>query len=175
MRRAAIRFVSAAVVILASLATAGWLGGYRVNFTPSYPLGLWRIEVLERNAVAGDLVFICLPPTPQITIAFERGYIRRGLCPGWFSPLIKTVVATERQSVDIGGHVSIDGHPLAHSKVRKHDAEGRALPRWPGGTVPRGYLYLHSDFAGSFDSRYFGPVPTSGLLGLAHPVLTIDP
>jgi len=175
MRRAAIRLVGAAVAILATIAGGAWLGGYRINFTPSYPLGLWRIETLGRAAARGDLVFICPPLTPAVMTAFERGYIRRGLCPGRFSPLIKSVVATEGQSVDIGEHVSIDGRSLAHSEVRKHDAEGRALSRWPGGTVPRGYLYLHSDLAGSFDSRYFGPVPASGLLGLAHPVLTIDP
>lgn len=175
MRRAAIRLVGAAVTILGVFAAGGWLGGYRINLTPSYPIGLWRIEELERGAATGDLVFICPPQTPAFTIAFERGYIRRGLCPGGFSPLIKTVVATEEQSVDIGEHVSIDELPLAHSEVRKHDADGRALSRWPGGTVPSGHLYLHSDFAGSFDSRYFGPVPASGLLGLAHPVLTIDP
>lgn len=175
MSRVAIRLVGAAAAILVAVAAAGWLGGYRVNFTPSYPLGLWRIEAMARTATTGDLVFVCPPQSPQFTIAFERGYIRRGLCPGGFSPLIKTIVATAGQSVDIGEHVSIDGLPLAYSKVRNHDAEGRALSRWPGGSVPHGHLYLHSDFAGSFDSRYFGPVPASGLLGLAHPVLTIDP
>ncbi|MFZ1812823.1 MAG: conjugal transfer protein TraF, partial [Rhizobiaceae bacterium] len=32
-----------------------------------------------------------------------------------------------------------------------------------------------SDFAGSYDSRYFGPIPGTGLLGRARPVLTFDP
>jgi len=44
----------------------------------------------------------------------------------------------------------------------------------PGGVVPSGYLFLHSSFASSYDSRYFGPVPATGLLGLARPVLTFD-
>lgn len=176
MRRVpAIRYAGVAIAGLAAVAAAGWLGGYRINFTPSYPLGLWRIDEIGRGAMVGDLVFICPPVTLDFKIAFERGYIRRGLCPGRFSPLIKTVVATEGQSVDIGDHVSVDGRPLAHSEVRRNDAEGRALSPWPGGTVPSGHLYLHSDFVGSFDSRYFGPVPASGLLGLAVPVLTVDP
>ncbi|RUW00077.1 conjugal transfer protein TraF, partial [Mesorhizobium sp. M1A.F.Ca.IN.022.05.2.1] len=38
-----------------------------------------------------------------------------------------------------------------------------------------GFLFLHSDFAGSYDSRYFGPIPASGLLGRARPLLTFQP
>ncbi len=175
MSRAAIRLVGAAVAVLALVAFAGWLGCYRINTTPSYPLGLWRIEALGRPAAIGDLVFICPPITPAFAMAFERGYIRRGLCPGRLSPLIKTVVAAEGQSVDIGAHVSVEGRQLAHSEVHRVDAEGRALVAWRGGAVPPGYLYLHSDFAGSYDSRYFGPIPESGVLGLARPVFTVDP
>nr|WP_312870950.1 conjugative transfer signal peptidase TraF [Aminobacter ciceronei] len=160
---------------LSALTAAGWLGGLRINLTPSYPLGLWRIEALQRPVANGDLVFICPPITPAFAAAYARGYVRRGLCPDWFSPLIKTVVAMEGQAVDIGEHVSVDGQPLNHSEMRRADAEGRALDAWSGGVVPTGFLYLHSDFVGSYDSRYFGPIPESGVLGLARPVFTVDP
>ena len=174
-RRPVMVYAGSAIAAIVAVAVAGWIGGYRINFTPSYPLGLWRIEALERTVSVGDLVFICPPLTPAFMTAFERGYVRRGLCPGRFSPLIKTVEATEGQSVDIDDHVSVDGRLLAKSEVRRSDAEGRALTAWRGGAVPPGYLYLHSDFAGSYDSRYFGPIPAGGLLGLAVPVLTVDP
>lgn len=173
-RRVAIR-IAGAIAGLAAIAVAAWLGGYRINTTPSYPLGLWRIEALGRPIDIGDLIFICPPPTPAFTLAFERGYIRRGLCPGRLSPLIKTVVATEGQSVDIGEHVSVEGRPVAHSRVHRVDAEGRALSAWQGGVVPPRYLFLHSDFGGSYDSRYFGPIPAAGLLGRAVPVYTFEP
>lgn len=153
----------------------GGLGGFRINLTPSYPLGLWRIETLDLPVANGDLVFICPPVTPAFAAAYERGYIRRGLCPGWFSPLIKTVVAMEGQPVDIGRHVLVDGHPLTHSKLRRADAEGRALDAWSGGVVPDGFVYLHSNFVGSYDSRYFGPIPAAGLLGRAVPIYTVEP
>ena len=174
-RRTVMVFAGSAFTAIAAVAVTGWIGGYRINTTPSYPLGLWRIEALSRPAIVGDLVFICPPLTPAFAAAYERGYIRRGLCPGRFSPLIKTVVAAEGQSVDIGAHVSVEGRQLAHSEVHRVDAEGRALVTWRGGTVPPGYLYLHSDFAGSYDSRYFGPIPSAGLLGRAVPILTFEP
>lgn len=166
---------AAAMTVFAGVAMTGWLGGFRINLTPSYPLGLWRIEQLWRDPTVGDLVFICAPTTPAFTTALERGYIRRGLCPGWLSPLIKTIAAVPGQHVEIGRSVSIDGAPLRHSEIQKTDSEGRVLSPWQGGTVPPGYLYLHSDFLGSYDSRYFGPISGAGLIGVAREVLTIDP
>ena len=46
---------------------------------------------------------------------------------------------------------------------------------WSGGIVPKGELFLHSDFVGSYDSRYFGPLPADGILGLARETLTFTP
>lgn len=158
-----------------ALIVAGHAGGLRINFTPSYALGLWRIAPLDRDPVAGDLIFLCPPQTPAFTLAVDRGYIRRGLCPGWMTPLIKTVAAIPGQHIAVNTSVRVDGVSVASSAVRERDAEGRALEPWSGGVVPAGHLFLHSDFAGSYDSRYFGPVPAEGLLGLAEPVLTFGP
>lgn len=156
------------------MVTGGW-GGLRLNLTPSHPLGLWRIVPLDRPAMAGDLVFVRPPRSAVFEQAAARGYLRRGLCPGWIGPLIKVVAAREGQRVEVGRSVTIDGQPLAHSDVRPVDGEGRALVPWSGGVIPPGLLYLHSSFVGSYDSRYFGPVPAEGVLGRAVPVLTFGP
>lgn len=153
----------------------GFVAGLRINLTPSYPLGLWRIEPLARQVAVGDRIFICPPPVEPFALARNRGYLGRGLCPGWFSPLIKTVVAVAGQHVVIDGNITVDGIRLAHSSVRPIDGEGRALALDAGGIVPTGKLFLFSDFAGSYDSRYFGPVPAAGVLGLAHSLLVFDP
>ena len=161
--------------LLAALVTIGGWGGLRLNLTPSYPLGLWRIVPLDRAATVGDLVFVCPPRNAVFEQAAARGYLRRGLCPGWVGPLIKIVAAGEGQRVEVSRSVAIDGQPLEHSDVRLIDGEGRALAPWLGGVVPPGHVYLHSSFAGSYDSRYFGPVPVEGVLGRAEPVLTFCP
>ncbi|SON58426.1 conjugal transfer pilin processing protease TraF (plasmid) [Hartmannibacter diazotrophicus] len=154
---------------------AGAAGGFRVNLTPSYPLGLWRITRLHRDIRIGDRIFICPPLTPAFELARKHGYLRRGLCPGWLSPLIKTVVALPGQDIEIGTWVLIDGRTLPNSKVQAKDGAGRALKPYAGGIVPAGDLFLHSPFKGSYDSRYFGPVPANGVLGLATPVITFTP
>lgn len=168
-------FLGIAAIGAVTLAMIGGVGGYRLNLTPSEPLGLWRIEALKRPVAVGDLVFICPPATSMFVDAFGRGYLRPGLCPGGLAPLLKTVVAVPGQRVRIGDDVVIDGSPLAASRVRTKDGQGRVVAPFAGGTVPPGHLFLHSSFASSYDSRYFGPLPAAGLIGLARPVLTFDP
>lgn len=169
-RVAAILLVGGASLVI-GIAIAG-LGGLRVNLTPSYPLGLWHIAPKQSEYRTGDLVFVCPPDSPIFAMALERGYLPRGLCPGGTGPLIKTIAAASGQIVQIGASVTINGSLIARSEVRPRDASGRTLAPAAGGAVPAGHVFLLSEYSGSFDSRYFGPVPSSGILGLAQPVLT---
>lgn len=159
------------LAILPALTCVASLAGLRVNLTPSYPIGLWRVEPLARDVAVGDRIFICPPQTAAFERARERRYLGHGLCPGWFSPLIKTVVAVASQHVVIDGSIAVDGVQLSHSSVRHVDGEGRALTAASSGVVPFGQLFVFSEFAGSYDSRYFGSIPAGGVLGLAHPLL----
>ncbi|WP_395172989.1 conjugative transfer signal peptidase TraF [Roseibium alexandrii] len=169
--------LSVAGLAIGGIAAAGFLGGYRINSTPSFPLGLWRIEELSREARLGDTLFICPPASsPAIELARERLYLPAGLCDGGIAPLIKTVVALPGQTITIAGaQVVIDGTSLPHSTIQTTDGQGRALPVSAGGVVPPGSLFVHSDYVASFDSRYFGPIPAHGTLGLAREVLTFQP
>ena len=149
--------------------------GFRINLTPSEPLGLWRIVRPDRPILVGDLIFICPPDTAAMREARARGYLRFGLCAGRVAPLIKTVVAASGQVIEIRGDVRVDGRPLPHSRVARVDGEGRKTAPYDGGVVPPGMVFLHSEFPGSFDSRYFGPLPMNGILGLAREVWTYAP
>ncbi|MCW0021327.1 conjugative transfer signal peptidase TraF [Rhizobium sp. BT-226] len=166
--------ISTGAVACGIIAIGGFCG-YRVNVTPSEPLGLWRIIPLDRPVATGDLVFICPPETDEMRQARERGYLRRGLCADGYAPLVKTIVAVSGQQVEIGSSVKIDGRELANSRLVMTDGKGRPLVPFSGGIVPAGSVFLHSSFSGSWDSRYFGPIPASGILGLAQAVLTYAP
>ncbi len=174
-RRFALAALSAAGYLGILILAAGWMGGLRINTTPSEPLGLWRIVPLKSPVGVGQTVFICPPDNETMRDARERGYLRVGSCSGGYGPLIKTVIAVAGQSVEVTDHVVIDGVNVDRSRIVEKDREGRALRDDRSGTVPPQTVYLHSDFAGSWDSRYFGPIPTSGVLGLAQEVLTYAP
>jgi len=163
-----------------SLFTLGFIvllgdAGFRVNLTPSEPLGLWRIVEPDRQILVGDLIFICPPDTNAMREARARGYLRFGLCASHVAPLIKTVVASSGQAIEIQDQVQVDGRTLLHSRVARLDGQGREMGHYDGGVVPPGTVFVHSQFPGSFDSRYFGPLPMDGILGLAQEVWTYAP
>ncbi|WP_027681737.1 conjugative transfer signal peptidase TraF [Rhizobium leguminosarum] len=174
-QRRAIVVLSMAAMAAILLVVTAVAGGYRINLTPSEPLGLWRIVPLYRAAAVNDLVFICPPETAEMRAARARGYLRSGSCPGGVAPLIKTVIAVAGQNAEIGASVSVDGRGVSSSSLAPRDGKGRPLTPFPSGIVPPGYVFLHSAFPGSYDSRYFGPVPISGILGLAQEVFTYVP
>ncbi|NNH65926.1 conjugative transfer signal peptidase TraF [Rhizobium laguerreae] len=174
-QRRAIVVLSMAALVAILLVVIAVAGGYRINLTPSEPLGLWRIVPLHRPAAVDDLLFICPPDTAAMRAARARGYLRSGSCPGGVAPLIKTVIAVAGQHAEIGVSVSVDGRGVSSSSLALRDGKGRPLTPFPGGIVPPGCVFLHSVFPGSYDSRYFGPVPISGILGLAQEVFTYVP
>jgi conjugative transfer signal peptidase TraF len=174
-QRQSARIISMATLAAILVIVTALVGGYRINLTPSEPLGLWRIVPLHRPAAIDDLVFICPPETAAMRAARARGYLRSGSCPGGVAPLIKTVIAVAGQNAKIGANISVDGQLVPASSVAQRDGEGRPLTPFPSGIVPPGYVFLHSAFPGSYDSRYFGPVPISGILGLAQEVFTYVP
>lgn len=167
--------VLGAVLGVSAVLAAGFGAGIRINTTPSEPLGIWRIEPLHRRIEIGDLVFVCMPDGAERAEGKSRGYLRWGLCSGGTGPLIKQVVAVAGQQVEIGKDVSINGAVLDNSRLVERDGRGRPLRPYSGGTVPPGEVFLHSSFPGSWDSRYFGPVPVAGIVGMAREVLTYAP
>ncbi|WP_248446394.1 conjugative transfer signal peptidase TraF [Sinorhizobium meliloti] len=179
MRRAqstnAVVLLFLAASIIGGGVAAAIVGGYRINLTPSEPVGFWRIVPLDRPAAPGDIVFICPPQTAAMREARERGYFRSGMCPGGVAPLIKMVIAVAGQHVKIGADVAIDGRPVPFSDLAERDGKGRPMTPFPGGIVPGETVFLLSPFRGSYDSRYFGPLPASGILGVAQQVLTYAP
>jgi conjugative transfer signal peptidase TraF len=172
-RNAALALLGSSVGLDLILAALGY-GGFRINLTPSQPIGIWRIVPEGRPVGHGDVVFACPPMNPVMIEARRRGYLRSGLCPGGVAPVIKTVVAVAGQSVSIGEVIVIDGGVLAHSRLLGSDVKGRSLAADPGGVLPAGFVHLHSDYPGSFDSRYFGPVARTNILGRAQEVWTFE-
>lgn len=86
-------------------------------------------------------------------------------------PLLKRVGAVAPQHVCIvAGQVSIDGVPAAAALPA--DRLGRPLPSLQlCRRLEPGELFLLSvTNPASFDSRYFGPVSASAVIGVAHPV-----
>ena len=141
------------------------------NPSDSVAVGWYRVDPLgdgtgplPRPLSVGSIVLTTLPPDAA-ALAAQRGYLPARV------PLLKRVGAVALQEVCIaGGVVRIDGVPSA--AVLPADRWGRPLPSWQQcSRLEPGELFLLSvTNPASFDSRYFGPVSASAVIGVAHPV-----
>ena len=135
------------------------------NASASVPLGWYSVADADAVAV-GDLVVARLPPRTD-GLLVERGYIGAGV------PVLKFVRARQGQRVcRDGGTVTIDAATVG--MARDSDGAGRPLPRWSGcRELGPGQVFLfNAAAAGSFDGRYFGPVPITSIIGKATPLWT---
>jgi len=162
------------VAVITAAAIAGIFGvchaiGLRINLTDSAPIGLWHVQPI--NSVArGELVDVCPPMLPIVTVMLERGYLKSGDCPAGVLSFLKPVAAASGDTVMIsnGQPAEVNGYALPSTVSMP------SIPGWPDGTytVDEGHIWLLSTYsAGSFDSRYFGPVPVTNVRGRAVPVL----
>jgi conjugative transfer signal peptidase TraF len=134
-----------------------------VNWTPSLPVGLYAVNYSPLPA-KGALVTAC-PPGPLAAEALARRYLTRGSCPAGTMPMLKSVVAVpgDRVAVELDG-VWINGKLLAHSSPFKEDRAGRPLSATRfRGRIPEGSVWLYGNHPRSWDSRYFGPLPTTSI------------
>lgn len=134
------------------------------NASASAPVGLYRISE-AKSLTLGDLVVVTPPPDIARFMA-ARHYLPVRV------PLMKHIAALPGQRVCRRGNmVTIDDRPVAVARAR--DRAGRPLPGWRGcHHIRAGDLFLLNAAPDSLDGRYFGPLPASGLIGTAHPLIT---
>lgn len=162
-----------ALLSVSGLAALAWASfatpSARFVYNPSnsVPVGWYRIEPVNSRAVSPQVGSIVLArlPAEAATLAAQRGYLPSHI------PLLKRVGAVAPQHVCIvGGVVRIDGVPVA--SVLRADRLGRPLPSWQQcRALAEGELFLLSvSNPASFDSRYFGPIAASNVIGKAQPI-----
>jgi conjugative transfer signal peptidase TraF len=147
--------------------------GYRINSTPSLPLGVWKVDSLFGPLCREQIVSIAPPDTVIFQLARARQYLDWGTGAGGYTALLKPVGAIpgDRVAVSADG-ITVNGVRLPNSKPLATDSAGRSLVPVETGTytVKQDTVWLMSNSARSFDSRYFGALPTKNILGTAKPI-----
>lgn len=129
-----------------------------LNFSPSEPPGLY----LRSTQAVGPGAIVAFR-TPER--AFP--YADRHMAYLHERPLLKAVAAGP------GDRVCTDGDTLVingvdRAPIQRQDREGRALPRWSGCRALRAdeVFVFSARVPNSFDSRYYGPVHRTSVLGV---------
>ena len=165
-RRATVFTTSVATVLL--LWTIGRAPPrYIWNASNSVPIGLYRLQPMT-NLVVTELVAI-QPPDLLAAFLDLNGYLPIGV------PMLKRVLALPGQKVCRNRlTIAVDGVEVGQAQER--DGRGRPLPAWNGcRVIADGDIFVMNwQSTNSLDSRYFGPLPASAVIGRAVPVWTIE-
>lgn len=168
------RLFGVVAVGIAATLYGGFFGakaaGYRFNFTDSAPIGLWLVEPLKSGLTRGQLVEVCPPNQQIVSLMVSKGYLGKGYCPNGAISLLKSVSALPGDVVVIN-----KGKPVVvNNEILPFTESLDLLPGWNDGayTVEPGAVWVFSTYSkGSFDSRYFGPIPLENIKGTALPVV----
>jgi conjugative transfer signal peptidase TraF len=162
------------IIIILFLLTL-FLIGYRINLTPSMPIGIWKIKDESQKFQIGDIALFCLPIDTAIgKIVLEIGLLEKGSCPGNIEPLLKPIAAMKGDVFTLTKEsVIINGINLTNTKTHATDKLGLPLPSYPRGSyqVKEDEIWLISNLhERSLDSRYFGPVKKTHIKAIMEPI-----
>ncbi|WP_339864890.1 conjugative transfer signal peptidase TraF [Paremcibacter congregatus] len=156
-------------ILLAAISGVGLIGVASVSHTPlliwnasaSAPIGLYRLTLAVPKH--GDLVLVS-PPESLAKFAAERGYLAAGV------PMIKRIAAMGGDDVcALHNLIMINGKIIA--RQFEADRAGRPMPRWREcRALADDEIFLILPPEDSFDSRYFGPVQRSRIMGRILPL-----
>lgn len=128
------------------------------NGSESAPIGFYWVDV--QSVQRGDFVLIRVPERVRKLIVSRR-YLPPSL------PLLKQVFGVEGDTIcRRDREILVDGITVA--VAQNVDDAGRDMPVWHGCIrLNEQQIFLLQDHPRSFDSRYFGPVDRSLIVGRA--------
>jgi conjugative transfer signal peptidase TraF len=159
--------MTAAVAVVTFTMGAKPIPRFVWNASESVPIGLYSVQPVDQLMVTS--LVVAIPPEPIATFLAEGGYLPRDV------PLIKRILALPGQSV-CRNELLISVNGIEMGAARERDRLGRPLPAWQGCRVlARGEVFLMNwDEPASLDGRYFGPIPSSAIVGRAEPLWTFE-
>jgi len=138
-----------------------WSGQFHLNLSSSLPVGIYR-TIPEKKLESGDLALFHLPSDYSRELG-QRDWIPKG------RPLLKPALAASSycqnsQSLTTAGK--------QYPKF-KRDYLGKTIPSRTGcfQLKENEFLAVSNHSSRSFDSRYFGKVNKSSVLGVLKPVI----
>ncbi|KIE05259.1 hypothetical protein NF27_DT00330 [Candidatus Jidaibacter acanthamoeba] len=166
--------ISVAMVIILPVFILGLLG-YRFNFSPSMPIGIWKTDSTSQSILKGKVVLTCLPHQADIyNLVLKHNLLPKGLCDDGTAPLLKPVAAIGSDIVVIDNQfISVNDQVIINSTALEPNKFKVNLPLLSEGKyiVNEDEVWLISKHhTHSLDSRYFGAIGKENIIAVMQPV-----
>ncbi|WP_339145287.1 conjugative transfer signal peptidase TraF [Pseudoalteromonas galatheae] len=164
------KVASVVLITVFTLLLLSFSAGIRVNYTESYPTGLYIVS--SSTPKKGDLVNFCPPDSAVIRFAYTHRLVTTGFCEHGYGQLMKAIVATTGDTIETTPYgLRVNGHLLKNSKPLNVD--GLSIYTAHKYTLLKDEVLLMSTFnPTSFDGRYFGVISTKHITEVVEPLFT---
>ena len=168
--------ISVAMVIIMPVFILGLLG-YRFNFSPSMPIGVWKTDSTKKedSILKGKVVLTCLPHHSDVyNLVLKHKLLPKGSCDDGTAPLLKPIAATKGDIVIINNHcILVNDQVIINSTALEPNKFKANLPLLREGKyiVNEDEVWLISKHhTHSLDSRYFGAIGKEDIIAVIQPV-----
>lgn len=167
--RAVIGSIGVCVIGFTIVAVFAVWSGYRLNASSSAPVGIWKIsEVTPGELAVGEYVLICPPEHDVLRSLLRQGRMWKGSCESGTVPFIKEVAAHSTGTFSVSDQgVLIDGELIPQTQPYPWE---NLVPAEPSTIGAGEFVAIQTMHVGSIDSRYFGPLQVSNVIGVVEPV-----
>lgn len=129
----------------------------------------------DKKPTKGDIVIACLPDKIA-KLGLLRGYLMNGTCPNGAIPVLKRVIASDGDLVEVEERgIRVNGVEIKQSKILTKDSRNRKLTSVLGQSFLLGEneIWLFGENSkNSWDSRYYGPININQINHVMLPILT---
>ena len=160
-------------VFLVMIITIFKKNGYILNNTSSFPIGIYQVKK-QKKYQRGDLVSFCAPLNETVKKLVSYGFAPANTnCDNSTPVLLKKIVALEGDKIEIQNNAVYINHILQpKSKIYLVGRMGNTLEKQLSQNIKANMFWAMSDYnIHSYDSRYYGQVPLTNIIGKAHPIL----
>ena len=149
------------------------LCGVRVNLTGSMPIGIY-VPSQDQTYHRNDWVAVCLPKLLS-TQGLQNGYLMAGNCQDTNAmPVLKQLIALPGDTVEVTPTSIIVNEKSYPAKIQTQDHRGHLIKiqsKLGVKTIINNYWLYGSASDRSWDSRYYGGVERTNIIGIYRPFL----
>lgn len=169
------RFFTGSILMAAMFIVTLYSCGVIVNVSDSMPIGFYY-KTSQTDYHRGDIVGVHLEGELK-NEALERHYVPLQKFSKHLSPMLKQLIAVPGDTIFRTPAIIQVNQIIYPAPVRLYDHNGKSINFFhhePNGVTTRYWLYGNDDVVHSWDSRYFGGVDKSRLIGIYKPFLVYN-